>query len=123
MEEPMFKHLLVGAALLAVAMGTANAQHREATLQKMEVPGASFDIVVVTAKPGGWTFEPRMQPDAYLGGIVHLGSELVHPLTEDFFKTFSNLSILSHPACAFHAESTNGKRATPAVVYIVPRNE
>jgi hypothetical protein len=123
MEDPMFKHLLIGAALTAIAMGSAKAQHREATFQKMEIPGASFDIVVVTAKPGGWTFDPRIQPDAYLGGIVHMGRELVHPLTEQVLETFSNLSLLSHPACTFRAESTNGKSATPAVVYVVPRSE
>jgi len=119
----MFKHLFIAAVLIAVATNAAEAQYREATLQKVEMPGASFDIVIVTAKSGGWTFDPRTQPDGYLGGIVHLGKNLVHPLTEDFLKTFSNLSLLSHPACTLGAESTNGKAATLPVVYVVPRNE
>src|SRR5262245_15989578 len=111
----MFKHLFVGVALIAIATGSAKAQYREAALQKIEVPSASFDLVVVTAKPGGWTFDPRIQRDAYFGGIVHMGSELVHPLTENILETFSNLSLLSHPACTFRAESTNGKPAMPTV--------
>ena len=30
-------------------------------------PASSFDIIFATAKPGGWTFDPGTQRDAYLG--------------------------------------------------------
>jgi hypothetical protein len=123
MEETMFKQFLIGAALIAMATGTANAQYREAVLQKIEAPGSSFDIVVAMAKPGGWTFDPRTQRDAYLGGVVHLGDTLVHPLTEDFLRTFTNIALLPHPACSFHAPSKNGEAGTPVVVYVVPKSE
>ncbi len=56
-----------------MATGTANAQYREAVLQKIEAPGSSFDIVVAMAKPGGWTFDPRTQRDAYLGASFTWG--------------------------------------------------
>ena len=118
----MFKQLLIGAALIATASGPANAQYREAVLQKMEVPGSSFEIVVATAKPGGWTFDPRNH-DAYLGGIVHLGDTLVHLLTEDFLRTLSSFSVLPHPACSFHTAGRNGEPPTPVVVYVLPKSE
>jgi len=60
---------------------------------------------------------------AYLGGIVHIGDRLVHPLTEDFLKAFNNLGLLTHPACSFHAASRNGEAPAPVVVYVVPKNE
>ena len=118
----MFKHLFIAAVLIAVATNAAEAQHREATLQKVELPGASCDIVVATAKPGGWTFNP-LNHDAYQGGIVHLGDTLVHLLTEDFMKTFSSFSVLSHPACTFQSAGKNGAQRTPVVIYVVPKTE
>ena len=54
----MLKNLMIGAAFIAMAAGPAGAQHLEATLQKVEVPASSFDIVLAMAKPGGWTFDP-----------------------------------------------------------------
>ena len=119
----MLKNLMIGAAFIAMAAGPAGAQHLEATLQKVEVPASSFDIVFATAKPGGWTFDPGTQRDAYLGGIVHIGDRLVHPLTEDFLKAFNNLGLLTHPACSFHAASRNGEAPAPVVVYVVPKSE
>jgi hypothetical protein len=118
----MFKHLFIAAVLIAVAGGAAEAQHREATLQKVDLPGASYDIVVATAKPGGWAFNP-LNHDAYLGGIVHLGDSLVHLLTEDFLKTFSSFSVLPHPACTFQSATKNGAQPTPVVIYLVPKTE
>ena len=63
----MLKNLMIGAAFIEMAAGPAGAQHLEATLQKVEVPASSFDIVFATAKPGGWTFDPGTQRDAYSG--------------------------------------------------------
>ena len=42
----MLKHLSICAALIAFTAGAANAQQKEAILQKLEVPGAAFDIIV-----------------------------------------------------------------------------
>ena len=119
----MLKNLMIGAAFIAMAGGPVGAQHLEATLQKVEVPASSFDVVLATAKPDGWTFDPHTQRDAYLGGIVHIGDRLVHPLTEDFLKAFNNLGLLTHPACSFHAAGRNGEAPAPVVVYVVPKNE
>ena len=119
----MLKNLMIGAAFITMVGGPAGAQHLEATLQKVEVPASNFDIVLAMAKPGGWTLDARTQRDAYLGGIVHIGDRLVHPLTEDFLKAFNNLGLLTHPACSVHAASRNGEAPAPVVVYVVPKNE
>ena len=50
----MLKHLAICAALIAFTSNFASAQQREAMLQKVEVPGAAFDLVVAMPKtPGG----------------------------------------------------------------------
>ena len=70
----MLKHLSICAALIAFAAGAANAQQKEAILQKLEVPGAAFDIIVAMPKPQGVTFDLSESPDAL---VVHLiGGEL-----------------------------------------------
>jgi hypothetical protein len=40
----MIKHLSICVALMSLATGSATAQQKEAVLQRMEVPGAAFDM-------------------------------------------------------------------------------
>ena len=54
----MLKQLSICAALIAFTAGAANAQQKEATLQRLEVPGAAFDIIIAMPRPQGMTFEP-----------------------------------------------------------------
>ena len=61
----MLKHLSVCAALIAFATGSANAQQREAVLQRIAVPGG-FDIVLAMPKPGGATYNLGNSPEAPL---------------------------------------------------------
>jgi hypothetical protein len=97
MEDTMLKQLLVCTALVSLEV-PANAQQREASLQKFEMQGASFDIVVATTKLGGWAFDPSTQADAYYGGVVHLEGGLVHPLTNELLGKFSKISAIAQPA-------------------------
>ena len=46
----MLKHLSICVALIAFGIGSASAQQREAILQKVEVPGAAFDLMLATPK-------------------------------------------------------------------------
>lgn len=55
----MLKHLSICAALIALATGSVNAQQQEAVLQKMQVPGAGFDIILAMPKPSGATYTRR----------------------------------------------------------------
>ena len=70
----MLKHLSICAALIAFAPVPLSAQQQEAVLQKMEVPGAAFDIILAMPKSPGATYNLGNSPDAL---IVHLiGGEL-----------------------------------------------
>ena len=70
----MFKQLSICVAFIAFTMPTANAQQREAILQKVEVPGAPFDLVLATAKSPAAIFDLAESPDAL---VIHLvGGEL-----------------------------------------------
>lgn len=55
----MFKYVSTLTMLAALGMGVANAQQAQAPpnqdkplLTKLEIPGADFDIVIATIKPG-----------------------------------------------------------------------
>jgi hypothetical protein len=60
MEDAMFKYVSIFAALVALGLVTAYAQQTQANhaktpeplLTKMELPGADFDIVICSIKPG-----------------------------------------------------------------------
>ena len=67
----MLKHLSIFTALIVLGTGSANAQQREAVLQKVEVPNAGFNLVLAMPKPGTPSLYLRDQPDpnavGYLG--------------------------------------------------------
>ena len=60
----MLKYFSICAALVALGSGSANAQQQEAVLQKMEVPGADFDIILAMPKSPGVTINLGNSPDA-----------------------------------------------------------
>jgi hypothetical protein len=119
--DAMPKHLSICAAFLAFGTGSLNAQQQEAVLQKMEVPGAGFDIVLAMPKsPAGATYNLGSSPEAL---IIHLiGEELALPFEaeENMLKT---LEFLQMPACAFHAENKDRTIRKPVAVYIIPKGE
>ncbi len=74
----MLKKLSMCAMLLAIGSGSLNAQQQMTTQQhqpqesvtKIEVPGADFDLVVVTTKSQvGGTMETRAQIDPLDAGL------------------------------------------------------
>lgn len=119
-EDTMFKHLSICAALLAFATGSANAQEQEAILQKVEVPGARFHMLVAVPKSSGVTYNLGNSPDAL---VVHLtGGKLVVGFddAEQMLRAFDQLR---GPAFGFHVPSKDGGSTIPAAVYIVPSGE
>src|SRR3974377_1191017 len=52
-EDAMFKvfSLAIAATVLSLGASRLHAQQRAATLQKVEIPGIGFDLVVALAKP------------------------------------------------------------------------
>jgi hypothetical protein len=116
----MLKHLSVCAVLIAFATGSANAQQREATLQRITVPEAGFDIVLATPKPGGATYNLGNSPEALIvhliGGQLALGFE-----RED--AMLKVLDTLQLPACSFNVESKVNQGRKPVAIYLVPKHE
>jgi len=116
----MFKQLSICAALLVITAGFAHAQQKEAVLERMEVPGAAFDIVLAMPKPQGAIFDLSQSPDALVmhlvGGELALGFD-----AED--KMLATLNSLRMPVCAFHVEGKDRAARNPVSVYIVPKGE
>jgi len=114
----MFKQLSICAALLVFTAGSANAQQKEAVLQRMEVPGAAFDIILAMPKPQGAIFDYSESPDAL---VVHLiGGELALGFDGEE-RMLAALDSLRMPVCAFHVEGKNPATRNPVSVYIVPK--
>jgi hypothetical protein len=116
----MIKHLSICAALLAFATGSANAQQKEAMVQRIEVPGAAFDLILAITKPQGVTFDLAESPDALL---IHLiGGELAVGF-DDAETMLKVLGTLRRPVGAVHIESRDHKSRMPVAVYLVPARE
>jgi len=116
----MLKHLSICAALIALVTSPANAQQQDAVLQKLEVPGALFDIIYAMPKPTGVTLNLARSPEALL---VHLiGGELALSFDGEE-KMLKALDSLQMPVCAFHVDGKVGPYRTPVAVYIVPKAE
>ena len=117
----MLKQLSICAALIvAIAPGSVNAQQQEAVLQRLEVPGGAFDIILAMPKSQGATYNLGKSPEAL---IVHLiGGELALGFDGEE-KMLKALDSLQLPVCAFHVESKDSKSRKPVSVYIVPKSE
>ena len=125
----MLKHLLICAALVALGTGSVNAQYaqhvqpgqQEATLQKVEVPGAGFDIVLAMPKSQtGATFDLGNSPDATI--IYLIGGELALSF-DGPEKMLQALDSLQLPVGAVHVDSKDREEGIPVAVYIVPKGK
>lgn len=116
----MLKHLLICASLIASATSTVSAQQQEAALEKLEVPGASFDIMLAKPKLGGAVMNFGNAPDALV--IRLIGDELAVSF-DSVEKMIEALDTLQLPVCAFHVESNDRRRQAPIAVYIVPKGD
>jgi hypothetical protein len=85
-------------------------------LQKVEIPGAGFSIVIATAKLGGAIADFRSQPDP---NLVYLADgELVHR-----FDELADLNALQAPASSFYVERSDGKPRAPVAIYVIRKGE
>ena len=111
----MLRHLAISGALLVGAMIPADAQQREATLQRIEVPGAPFDLLIAAPKPAGVIYDLAEAPDALLlnlaGGELAIGFERVDAM----LKT---LELVRTPVYFF-----GGRGHTAITIYTVPKPE
>jgi len=114
----MLKHLSICVALIAFGSSSAGAQQREAIFQKIEVPGADFDLMLATPKMPAVVIDLSESPDALVihlvGGELALGFEKA----EDMLKA---TEFLRSPVGAFHIRRDNGNARVSAAVYMVPK--
>ena len=95
----MLKHLLTYVVLSAFGSTSVNAQQHEAVLQKMQVPGTDFEIVLAVPKyPAAAVPDLGNSPDALLlhlvGGALVLGFEAPEKMIAALeFGAFSGLRL------------------------------
>src|SRR5262245_30173527 len=101
-----------------ISAGAAQAQQREAVLQRVEVAKADFHVVIATAKPGSPMVDFREDPDP---NVVYLpAGDLVFAYTggrEDREEE----AILASPVCTFNVERRGSIPRTAVVIYAVPK--
>src|SRR5204863_8672848 len=102
----MLKRLAICCALV-LAAGSSSAHEREAILQKIEVPGANFEMLVATAKQGGAIYDLAGSPDAL---VIHLIGGKLWVGFDDAAKMLETIDTLHRPLGSLHAEE---KEADP----------
>ena len=117
----MLKQLSIYIVLTAFGSTSLNAQQQEAVLQRMEVPGAHFDIVLAMPKqPAAAIYDLSELPDAL---ILHLtGGELALGF-DDPIKMIAALELVRSPACTFHVDGKGSESPKPIAVFVVPKGE
>lgn len=119
-EDMMLRHLSICAAFMAITMGSATAQQREAMLQRIAVPGSGFDIVVAMPKPDGATYSLANSPDAL---VVHLIGDDLALAFDDPWKMIKTFDYLRKPIGAFYVDSPDLKSRIPIALYMVTSSD
>jgi len=106
----------ITSALIAFAGNSVSAQQQEAMLQKVEIPGAAFDLVVAMPKTPGAVIDLNESPDAL---VIHLaGSELALGF-ESAEQMLITLDSLRSPVGAVHVRRDGVDSPIPVTVYMV----
>ena len=116
----MLKHLSICAMLTAFGLGSLSAQQLEAVLQKVEVPGADFEIVLAIPKyPAGALRDLGKSPDAM---ILHLvGGQLVVGFDTPEKMVAALESVRS--GCAVHVNGKGDKPPKSVAVFVAAQAE
>lgn len=117
----MLKYFAICAALLTIGAGSANAQQQDAFVQKIVVPGAGFDIILVMPKPNAATLNLRGVPDPYI--VYPVGDALAFAVDGEVEKMFKDVGSFQFPIAAFQVERPGSKGKDTVAVYIVPKTE
>ena len=110
--------LAICATLILAAMPAANAQQREAVLQRIEVPGASFDLVLAIPKTPAVIFDFSESPDAHVihlvGGLLALGFESAESM-------LNASDSLRAAVGAFHLRDNESNARVPIAIYKISK--
>ena len=110
----MLKRLAMCCALVLGA-GSSSAHEREAILQKIEVPGVNFEMLVATAKPGGAIYDLGESPEAL---VIHLMGRKLWVGFDDAAKMLETIDMLRRPLGSFNLERNE---ADPIALYLIPK--
>jgi hypothetical protein len=114
----MLKCLPICAALLALAPVSTFAKEREAVLQKIEVPGSAFDILLALPTADGAVIDLNKSPEAF---VVHLiGGELALAF-ESGEQMLQALDTLRSPLGASYVRSGGAGPSVPLAAYIISK--
>lgn len=105
-------------ALTVLGATSVNAQRLEARLQRIEVPGAGFEIHLATAKTPAVMINLGESPEAL---VVPLVGNALTLTFEDGADMFAVLEHLRHPGYSFLAPGRDGSPSRAAALYIVPK--
>lgn len=112
------RSLIYMAVATVIGAGAAQSQQREAVLQRIEIAGAAFDIVIAAPKPGSASADYRATPDP---NLVYLGDgSLVFAYTGGGQDPAGD-AIFRPPACTFDVERREASTRTPVVIYVIPK--
>ncbi len=116
----MIKQTLMGAVFVAAGTLSAAAQHRDVILQKVQVPGTDFDIVLaMSAPPTTPTFGAAARKDALV--TYPIGDELAYATTGEIEDMLKEVGSSLMPIHAFRVESNGPRSSTALNVYVVPK--
>ena len=116
----MLKYLSTFAAVVALGSNPAQAQQQEAILQRVEVPGAGFDIIVARPNRPSTIIDLARAPDALV--IQLIGGELALSFDSEE-RMLRALDSLQLPVCAFQVERAGSTSREPVAVYVVPKSQ
>lgn len=120
-ETVMLKYLSICAALVALGVTPAYAQEREAALQRVQVPGMGFDIVLATPHPEGGAVPNLANTPETL--VMHLHGGKLALVFDDPWELVKAYDSLRTPVGAFEASIRNGNAPEPIALYIVPKGD
>ena len=116
----MLRLLTIFAMLLVAGTNPVQAQHQEAVLQRVAIPGAGFDLLVATPKSENIIYGLDETPDALVirldGGALILAFENVESMVQA-------LDHLHKPIYSSWIMKRNDKSRMPISVYLVPSVE
>ena len=106
------------AVLAVIAGGPAAAQEQEASLRRIEVSNAGFDIMLAISKVPAAKIDLAESPDALVlhltGGKLALGFESVEAMMDA-------IDTLRAPVGASNVRHPGSGAAQPVAIYIVPK--
>ena len=115
----MFKPISICVALTMLGATSLHAQRLEANLQRVEVPGAEFAILLATPKSPAVIINLGQSPEAL---VVPLVGNALTLTFEDGAEMLAALEYLRHPGYSFQAPSRDGNPSQAAALYIVPNS-